>query len=232
MVWQLQEFDHPEALNQALAHTIGFRLRRLLRTKDNVVLAVSGGRTPTDLFQVLSRIDLPWSKIHITLIDERCVPADSADSNASLVARELLQNKASDAPFFPLYDDQAAVQNLQALEARFSENHCFPLDIGILGMGNDGHTASLFPCAVNIEALMHDESGQLFHQVMPVTAPHERITFSLPALLQTGTLILHLTGSEKRQVLEKALAGESVTEMPIRAFLHHPTVKTQIYWAP
>ncbi|MAG77142.1 MAG: hypothetical protein CL811_10330 [Colwelliaceae bacterium] len=97
-------------------------------------------------------------------------------------------------------------------------------------MGEDGHTASLFPCSREIHSALSKDASPLL-KVVPETAPHDRITFSYAYLIQSENTFLHISGDNKKTVLEQALSSEDKFEMPIRAFLHHPSVMTNIYWA-
>ena len=232
MAFNLITFSNTEELNRAMADSVCEQLNHVLQTQEQATLAVSGGSTPGPFFLELSQRDINWQNITITLADERCVSPDSPDSNTHLVQNKLRQNNAQAAAFFPLVTEKNLVPNTKALESEFRSQASLPLSMTILGMGNDGHTASLFPCAPTINALIKDSGEALFHFVEPSTAPYTRITFSLPTLLQSQKIFLHLVGKQKYQVLEKAITGKDSLEMPIRAFLHHPDVSIDIYWAP
>lgn len=229
MTWTPHEHSSRQQQDQALAALVATGLEQCLQSSGRAVLAVSGGRSPAGFLQALSQQDIGWQDITVTLVDERCVPDDSPDSNHRLILRSLLQNCAASANLVPLY---SADSGLARLETTFRERDLVPLDIAVLGMGTDGHTASLFPCADNIEQLVEAEGKHLFELVQPHTAPWPRITFSLPALLTTHSLFLHIAGEEKRKVLQQALDGSDPRKMPIRAFLHHPDKHIDIHWAP
>lgn len=218
-------FDSPASLSQALAQHISRELADASAER-RASLAVSGGRTPIQLFEQLSPLPLSWQQIDITLIDERCVPADHTDSNAGLVQRHLLQQHAQQARFLPLYQQE---ESTEALNQRLSQLH-WPLDVAILGMGNDGHTASLFPAAAELEAGLDPAQSQLCLSLTPPSAPHRRLTLSRRAISASKTLILHLQGDDKLATLEQALAGDDIRAMPIRAFLALPQL--HIYWCP
>lgn len=127
-------FEAREALAETLARDVADELARAIEAKGRATLAVSGGTTPKLFFEKLSVIDIPWSRVSVTLVDERQVPESSERSNARLVRQHLLQNKAAAARFVPLVDNPDA-ENIPAF------------DVAVLGMGNDGHTASFFPAA-------------------------------------------------------------------------------------
>lgn len=209
-------------------------------------ILVSGGSTPLPLFKTLSESDLDWSKVTISLADERWVEPTDAASNEKLVRENLLRNKASQAIFIGMKTPHKdANDGLEELNSRFS-SMSWPADVLILGMGEDAHTASLFPCSKQIEEGLSTQEKLL--AVTPTTAPHQRMSFSLNALVQSKNIFLHLTGDSKKSVLDKALSGvdlslienasskesaslkQNTLEMPIRAVLQNAEV--ELLWAP
>ncbi len=226
----LLAFTSREALDVALAESISQILNQAIKEKGKASIAVSGGSTPKGLFSILSKTNIDWSKVTVTLADERWVALDSKDSNTRLVHENLLQNKAAAAKFFHLKQgEEFSEDTLNDLNVAANKT-LLPLDVLILGMGEDGHTASLFPCSKQIKQGLETDEALL--KVIPTTAPHQRITFSFKALQRSENTFLHLCGENKKIVLEQALNGQDVLTMPIRAFLHHPTLRTEIYWAP
>jgi 6-phosphogluconolactonase len=211
-------FEDGPKLASALANRVSDILKLAVADKGWALLAVSGGTTPKPFFEALSAIGINWSKVQVTLVDERQVPDDSPRSNAKLVKESLLQNKASAARFVPLY------QNLSAADLG-------TFDVAILGMGNDGHTASFFPEGDNLAAAL-DENGKAAILEMNAPAAGEpRLTFTLPKLLSARHLLLHIQGKDKMAVLDQALSGTDVFEMPIRAVLYAKT-PVELYWCP
>ncbi|GHC18209.1 6-phosphogluconolactonase [Aidingimonas halophila] len=214
-------------LAQQLAESVAEALRTDLASRERALLVVSGGSTPVPFFQALATKDLAWDRIDITLADERWVDAFADDSNARLVNEHLLTGPASAANFVPLTSDDATPEQGAEVVNERIENLDWPASVVILGMGGDGHTASLFPDSQELGlALSTDEA------VVAVRSPGQpqpRITLSAGRLHQAQRHILHLTGEEKRVVLGRALAGDDVRELPIRAFLACPLA---IYWAP
>src|SRR5690606_10801527 len=110
---------------------------------------------------------------------------------------------------------------LLRVEKKLLDAKAFPFDVLTLGMGDDGHTASLFPCAGEIYEAMAAANHRLLMKISPATAPYDRISFTLPALLQSREVFLHLTGPAKLEILKKASAGVNAIEMPVRAFIQH-----------
>jgi len=229
-MYQLNEFTSRTELDEQLAIHIGSILSNAVEANGRASIAVSGGSTPKGLFEKLANMDLAWDKITVTLADERWVAFESGDSNTRLVHENLLQANAKAATFFhikqgeELTDDVLASLNVQA------RAQVLPFDVLILGMGEDGHTASLFPCSDEIKQGFAADAEPLL-SVHPTTAPHQRISFSFAHLATAKNTILHICGESKKSVLDKALSSEDHFEMPIRAFLHGEATNTDIFWA-
>lgn len=226
----LNTFEDRQSLDQALAQTVSELLLNAVGAKGKASIAVSGGSTPKGFFAALSEFDLPWQDITITLADERWVNIDSDSSNTRLVFENLIQNKAVNAKFFHLKQGELLNEETLADLNLAADSSILPFDVVILGMGEDGHTASLFPCSDQIELCLADTTPSLI-KVEPKTAPHQRISFSFNALKQSENVFLHIVGAGKKNVLDEALTSTNVYEMPIRAFLQSPAVNTQVFWA-
>jgi 6-phosphogluconolactonase len=230
-MYQLNDFAQRADLDNALASNVADLLSNAISQKGKASLAVSGGSTPKGFFAALPNKDIDWQNVTVTLADERWVDFESDASNTRLVHENLLKNKASVATFFHLKKEgefnQATLVQLNA-EANKS---LLPLDILILGMGEDGHTASIFPCSEQISTALALDNSDALMKVVPQTAPNDRITFTYAHLAQSKNIILHVCGEGKKVVLEKALASNNQKEMPIRAFLQNPDINTQVYWA-
>ncbi|OEY71030.1 6-phosphogluconolactonase [Rheinheimera salexigens] len=225
----LNHFADSAALNKQFAAQLVEILQQAISQRGEAILVVSGGRTPQALFQQLSQADLAWDKVTITLADDRWLADDQADSNERLVKASLLQNRAANAKFISLYAKaDSAFTGVTAVLPRIAVLPTF--DAVILGMGEDGHTASLFPCSEQInEGLAEDAPAVL--AVKPSTAPYERISLSKSRLENTRHLFLHLVGAGKKTVLDQAMADNDVKSMPIRAFLQHPQLTVEVMYA-
>jgi 6-phosphogluconolactonase len=216
-----------EQLSEELNQTIGQLLSQALSQDQRASLAVSGGRTPIALFEKLSTFELDWSKIDLSLVDERWVPSISDDSNEHLVRTHLLVNYASKANFIPMKNEaKTAFDGLAECEKSL-QNIKQPFDVVVLGMGNDGHTASLFPCSEELTLAMDPDYQHTCIATTPTSAPYQRMSLSRNAISRANNIILHITGEDKLSTFELAMNNKDASQMPIYAFLTQPM---SIYW--
>ncbi len=228
----MKKFSDRTILVKELAAEIGVMLQKGIADNGQASLAVSGGSTPISLFENLAMLDMPWQHITIFLVDERWVEPTEDDSNERLVRSHLLQNKAAAATFIGMKNKaKTAGEGEGECEARL-QTIPQPFDVLILGMGNDGHTASLFPGAKKLAAATALDSGRTCMALAPLTAPHERMSLTLPVILAARQIYLHIVGQEKKDVLAKAMAEGSRQEMPIRFILQQSSASFDTYWAP
>lgn len=220
--------DSPrDQLAAQLAESVAEALRHDLAEQERALLVVSGGSTPVPFFHALSAVELPWARIDVTLADERWVAETASDSNARLVREHLLQGPAAAATFVPLTSEAETPEQGAAEVAGRLRPLTWPASVVILGMGGDGHTASLFPDSQELSLAL--ATAEPVVAVRTPSQPQPRITLSADRLHQARRHVLHLTGEEKRSVLARALTGDDSRELPIRAFLACPLA---IYWAP
>jgi len=230
-------FENRQDMVAALETECISALTRAIEDRGEATFMVSGGSTPEPLYKSLSNVDLPWASVYIALVDERWVDVDHDKSNEAFTVKHLIQNKAAVANLIGMKNTAGTAQEgLADCEAAYQQL-AQPFDITILGMGNDGHTASLFPHAEGLEPALNPDSIELCaaikaHQSEVTGAITERMTLSLAGLLRSRTLVLLITGDEKLAVLRKAQAGTDVAEMPIRAVLQQDRVPVVVYWAP
>lgn len=240
--WELPSGRHVSLLTvaadqaaQALAVDVAARLRQAVDSRGRAVLHVSGGQSPVALFEALREQALPWEKVEVSLADERVVPPEHADSNARLVRTHLLRGPAARArllplvpPFLPSLLPQSwtelAKQAGQALRAQG------PADVLVLGMGADGHTASIFPGMPNLAQAL-DPQGTVVclpvtREGLPAAAPHARITQTLAHLLTARHIVLPVRGSDKLQTLRRACQGR---ELPISHVLNQSLAPVAVW---
>jgi 6-phosphogluconolactonase len=217
---------------RALADAVAADLATALAERPRASLVVSGGRSPIAFFERLREAALDWSRVVVTLADERWVPPGHPDSNARLVAEHLLQGTAAAALFVPLWNGaktptEAIAERTAALAAMPR-----PFDALVLGMGEDGHTASLFPGAVSLADALDRSGTALLAAIDPPVAPHPRLSLTLTALLDSRRIHLPLGGAAKHAVYLQALASGDSTQWPIAAVLCQPRAPVSVYLAP
>lgn len=228
-------FDSRDALIEALREHCEERLAMGVDKTGRASFLVSGGSTPKPLYEALSSSDLPWNFIDVALVDERWVDEDHPASNTAFVHTNLLKNAAAHANFVAMKNSSAtALDGLAECEDAYQGigDH---FDVCILGMGNDGHTASLFPHAEGLEAGL---SGDM--RCCAITAKRsevtgdnvERMSLSVAGILEAKEIILLITGEEKWQTWEAAKSDGAVEDMPIRALLRQTQKPVSVYWAP
>jgi len=231
----LREFPGPWALAEALAVAVADALRAGIRDRGRATLVLSGGTTPRRFLEALSTQVLEWRAVTITLADERWVAPDHARSNERLVRDNLLHGAASAAIFVPLFTPDASdpESGIVEIATKFAAALPLPFDVVVLGMGGDGHCASLFPGGDNLAAAMRADGKDL---VLPMRAPaaeEPRITLTLTALTRTRAMYLHIEGTDKKHVLEQALAGTAPFEQaPTAAVLAHSAATPQVFYCP
>ena len=198
-------------LNVRLAQDIAQRLSAAIQARGFAVLSVSGGKSPVPLFEALRVIDIDWSRVRVTLVDERCVPRSHPDSNALLVQNHLLQDLASKAQLVFMVASAAEPLDTPATLAKAASlalTAAGVADVLVLGMGADGHTASLFPEAPNLADAMDLRNTQSCVAIElknpPANAPYARITQTLAQILSSRHIVLPLTGTDKMNTLQQA----------------------------
>lgn len=218
-----------------LSQHIADALQHAIEQRGRALLAVSGGKSPIALFERLREQAVDWRAVTVILVDERCVPHDHADSNTALVRQHLLQGPAAAARFVPFFDElplgELNDEALSTLARRTNDRLvglAWPLDVGVLGMGEDGHTASLFANAPGLDVALSTPDAVAW--VRPPHAPHARLSLSLHALRSARALHLSIAGEAKRAVLTKAQQGID-PERPVSYVLQTGAAPVHI-WSP
>lgn len=223
---EMLTFDDRGSLDEALATQVASWLEQGIAERGSGYLVVSGGSTPKPLFSLLSRKTIDWRRVVIMLADERWVPADHDDRNEQMVRSTLLQGPAAEADFLsliPTPDDSIA--NVAGLATLLGSLPTF--DVVLLGMGEDAHTASLFPCASEIKEGLSTHEGALM--TCPKNAPHKRISLSKHRLQNTRHGVVHIVGEQKKHVYEAACRSGDERLFPVCAFSVLPAF--DCWWA-
>lgn len=236
-MWKLHEYRSQSALLEDLTLRLSQTISTRVADTGKVSVALSGGSTPTVLYQQLSQLDLPWHAVTVSLVDERWVDDIHMASNARFIRHTLIRNCARRASFVGMKTSHTDAFAAADSISRIITRHVLPLDLVLLGMGLDGHTASLFPGAIGLAPALSPDCRQVCCAIQPLptvqnTAPVARMTLSLNTILSAQQRILYISGAAKRQVLEQAFAEGPITDMPIRAVLHDSQTLTEIYYAP
>ncbi len=226
------KFDDGDALARALAAKIGADLKAGIAARGLASLVVSGGKSPTRLFEELRTQDLDWSRVCVALADERWVDPTDAGSNEHLVRGVLLQGAASTARFLGLKNgaptpDVGAVSAWETF-ARVPR----PFDRVVLGMGDDGHTASLFPRSPNLMSALNPAAAAGCVGMWAPEAPHARLSLNLSALLDSRRIAILITGAAKWQTYLTASAAGPAEDMPVRAVLRQRRTPVEVMWSP
>lgn len=218
------------ALARELAESVANDLRKAVTERGGATLVVSGGSTPEPFLDALSKIELDWAKVTVTLADERWVDSSDAASNEAFVRRHLLRGVASPARFVALKNAAETPEEGQKDCEAALHSMALPIDVVVLGMGSDGHTASLFPDAAELAAGLDRTTTQLCLAVRPPEAPNPRMSLTLAALLLSRRIVLHITGEKKWQVYQQAITDGPEEELPIRAVLRNAD-NVEVWWA-
>ena len=230
------ESNHPD--DETLAILLAEQLETLIRTalleRGKAVLALAGGRTPFPVYRQLAQARLDWTKVYLVATDERWVSSDHPARNS----REMRSAFAAAEGIHVLdlvpstAEQPADAQTAETALAGVSE----PFDAVLLGMGGDGHFASLFPGAAALAAGLDPASPHAALQLDPVPlppeAPYPRISLTLARLMHTRRLFLVATGESKRSVLDRAQAQCDAPDLPVSVLLHRTPVPVEIHWSP
>lgn len=219
--YNLNRFKSNDILANSLANRVYSILRDSIQINNRATLLVSGGNTPVLFFEKLSFYGLDWSKVDVGLVDERCVDTKNKDSNENLVKNHLLTNEAKKANFIGMFSKDFSIDVLnKTYEENFAKG-----DVLVLGMGNDGHTASIFPELDNLNEVLN--SNKFCEITKPKNAPYERITLTLNSILNAKNIFLHIEGQNKIEVFNKALENENV--YPISKILFNDKKTIEVY---
>ena len=230
----LRGFPNADDMVRAMSDEIVSRLTGSVSSRGAASLVVSGGTTPGILFDALSVRNAPWDRVSVTLSDERWIPPDQDGSNEKLVRTRLLRNAARDATLVPLKTQDASPATAEAKVAAAVAAMPRPFDVMLLGMGDDGHTASLFPHSAGLDAALDRARPNLVQAVHAdsAVATGERMTLTLRAILGSKLIVILIRGEQKLATYRKAAAGTDIHEMPVRAVLNQTETPVRVTWSP
>jgi 6-phosphogluconolactonase len=224
------DFANSKVLADALADDVAAQLRAAIAARGHALLALSGGTTPQKFMRALSRQPIEWPSVIVTLCDERWVPPQHERSNARLIREDMLDGAASAARFVPLYVDTPDPESGLEQVAAILGSLPLPIDAAVLGLGLDGHTASLFPDGDHIVAALDARGSALALPMRSPSAGEPRITLTLPVLAAARNLYLHIEGPEKRNVFARIVRGEDTRHSPLPALMRHADAPLAVYW--
>ena len=229
---QFKRFPAMAELAQALAADVAQMLARAIDARGGASLIVSGGKTPVKFFEQLRARPIEWRRVCIALADERWVDPSDPGSNEKMVREVLLKERAAEARFAGLKNaapspDLGAVSAWETF-ARIPR----PFDVTLLGMGDDGHTASLFPGSPNLSIALAASAAAGCVGMWSPSAPQPRLSLNLSALLDSRRILILIEGAGKLSAYEAAAGAGPVEAMPVRAVLRQSRVPVEVIWAP
>lgn len=220
----------PSVQAATLAAAIAANLGAALVRRAGASLVLSGGRSPTLMFAHLAHHKLDWSRVQITLADERWVETEDPASNEGLLRATLLRGMAVQARFLGLKNAAPAPASGAAQAWGAISAMPRPFDVVVLGMGDDGHTASLFPGSAGLAAALEEDAAPGCLEMRSPVAPHARLSLNLAALLDSRHIYVQIRGAQKWQVYQRARAEGEVAELPIRAIFRQRRVPVDVFW--
>ena len=226
------KFADNDALSRTLSAQLAASLKAALAARGVASLVVSGGKSPIKLFERLRAEDLDWNLVCVALADERWVEPSDPGSNEKLVREVLLQGSAAAARFLGL-KNAAPTPDLGAVSAWETFARVpRPFDAVVLGMGDDGHTASLFPGSPNLPRALNLAAVAGCVGMWSPVAPHPRLSLNLSALLDSRRIVVSIGGAEKWRTYCAANDSGDVQDMPVRAVLRQRRTPVEVMWAP
>jgi 6-phosphogluconolactonase len=229
---EFKRFKRADALVAEVASNIAAQLADALRTRGRAGLLVSGGHSPVPLFERLRTQSLDWSGVSIALVDERWVEPTDPASNERMVREALLHDRAAAARFIGLKNAAPSPDLGAAAAWDASAQIPRPAEVTVLGMGDDGHTASLFPGSPNLQSALDLEAPEGCVGMLAPSAPQARLSLNLRALLDSRRIYIFMLGKEKLRTYDAASGPGPVEEMPVRAVLRQQRVPVEVVWAP
>ena len=224
----LIEFDNCATASVAAAERLAAAAERRLDRDAYATLVVSGGSTPRQCFHQLSTMHGDWRRVRFVMTDERWVPADHEASNERMIREHLLVNAAADARLVAIYQSDMTVdERCDSLQAELDGTR---FAASLVGIGSDGHFASLFPDADRLAAGLNPDTQHFFIPIKTDASPYDRVSLTVAALLRSDEILILCFGDDKRQVIEQAIADRD--SYPVSSLLDQESVAVSVYWAP
>ena len=235
------EFENKESCENALLEQLNKQIKQQLEKNQHCALALAGGNTPKPLYSKLSESPQPWQNVNVTLTDERWVNSDHDDSNEKMLNEYLLKHHAQTATLYGLKNSEANLAKAEETCNQLLNEHLSSLDVSILGMGDDGHFASIFPGVANQNELLDLNQSKKCFMVKP-EGKQIRISLTLSYLLSSKVIYVFLSGNKKKAIIDNTLElvrrNKQVEEgslpdgaLPIFALLNQKKCPVHIYWS-
>jgi 6-phosphogluconolactonase len=225
------DYDDMDELADAVAGDVGFIIESAIDARGSAVVALAGGKTPKPILEKLSNAKIDWKRVVIVPTDERIVALDDPLSNVAMLAKIFLPKGAR---VVPLVSEKAADYKLagSAASSRLGDFH-WPPDLVWLGVGEDGHTASIFP-GPDLDDALNAPAERRMVGVMPDPLPPEapvaRVTLTRSAIQSAKSLVIVLTGDKKRALLEQAIKDGDSSPLPVGRVLAGLETPVDIHW--
>ena len=226
------EYDSVDELADAVSGDVGFIIESALDARDAALIALPGGNTPIPVYDRLTKAKMNWRKVTVVPTDDRIVPVESELSNVRMLARTFLPSGARVVPLATVNDDYRMAGN--AADARLQDLP-WPPDLVWLGMGKDGHTASIFvgpDLQDSLDAPKARRAVGVMPDPLPSEAPVARVTLTRAAILSARTILITITGQDKRDLLEQAIEDGHSSKLPIGRVLAEAEQPIDIHWCP
>lgn len=222
-------FASREMASEAAAEHVSSAISAGLVDTPETAIIVTGGSTPVTCYELLSDTALPWHKVHVLISDDRCVPADHEASNEGMIRRSLLTKRAAKAKLVPVYNDELSPEDQCRVLSERMDSLPLPFSISLLGMGTDGHFASLFPDSAGLENGLDEHGADRCLMVETAASSYPRITLTMATLVESKEILLLFFGDDKRDIYEHAKRSNS--NYPIGHLLQQQ-IPVCTFWAP
>ncbi len=223
-------FDNQSLASAAAAERVADALKKRLVDQPQASLVVTGGSTPENCYQLLANTALPWDRVHIVLSDERCVPVDHEASNEGMIRRVLMTERAASANLVSIYAKELAPDDQCDAIAEKLNSMPTPFSLSLLGLGEDGHFASLFSDFDRLNEGLDPDSDHRCMLLRTAASRHPRITLTMSTLSRSNEILLLFFGATKRETYERAKLPDC--DYPVSRLLQQQRTPVHTIWAP